>query len=280
MEIINLPDALSLASANNFSVFDYKASQESIRQMVALKHNTFSFLLEGSKEVFSDKTVVSIQNSDFLLMKAGHCLMTEKLPNPNSDYRSLLFFFSTDALLAFAQKHAIRTAKETNQESVYAFKYDTYLKSFVKGLVDVEKLDPKIQSKLLAVKFEELLLYLVETNSTGFFDSLLSSSTTQELQHFVQIVETNKLNKLTLKELSFLAHMSLSTFKRTFEKHFQCSPSKWFQEKRLEHAAFLLKNKSKRASDIFEEIGYETLSNFIHAFKRKFGATPKQYQNT
>jgi AraC-like DNA-binding protein len=73
--------------------------------------------------------------------------------------------------------------------------------------------------------------------------------------------------------------MSVSTFKREFEKHFRSTPSKWFQEKRLEHAAFLLKNNSKRPSDIFEEIGYETLSNFTQAFKLKFGLTPKQYQS-
>ena len=72
--------------------------------------------------------------------------------------------------------------------------------------------------------------------------------------------------------------MSISTFKREFEKHFHNSPSKWFQEKRLEHAAYLLKNKNKRPSDIFEEVGYESLSNFTQAFKQKFRVTPKQYQ--
>jgi len=72
--------------------------------------------------------------------------------------------------------------------------------------------------------------------------------------------------------------MSVSTFKREFEKHFQESPSKWFQNKRLEHAAFLLQQHTKRPSDIFETIGYENLSNFVHAFKTKFGVTPKQFQ--
>jgi AraC-like DNA-binding protein len=71
----------------------------------------------------------------------------------------------------------------------------------------------------------------------------------------------------------------VSTFKREFEKRFHNSPSKWFQDKRLEHSAFLLKNESKRPSDIFEEIGYENLSNFIQAFKLKYDVTPKQYQS-
>ncbi len=279
MEAIQLPDALPLIETNDLNVFDYRNSQESIKQMVALSQHTFSFLMEGSKEVFSDKAVISIQNTHFLLMKAGHCLMTEKLPHQDADYRSLLFFFSTDALLSFAKKHAIQATTDSPREQVYALQYDDYLESFVKGLLDIGKLAPRIRSKLLTVKFEELLLYLVETNNAHFLDSLLSGKTPHELQHFIQIVEANKLNKLTLKELSFLAHMSLSTFKRTFEKHFQSPPSRWFQEKRLEHAAFLLKYRSMRPSDIFEDIGYETLSNFIHAFKGKFGTTPKQYQN-
>tara|TARA_R110000787_G_scaffold59922_14_gene135944 strand:- start:10380 stop:10577 length:198 start_codon:yes stop_codon:yes gene_type:complete len=63
------------------------------------------------------------------------------------------------------------------------------------------------------------------------------------------------------------------------KKKFHTTPSKWFQEKILEHSAFLLKNKSKRPSGIYLEIGYENLSNFIQAFKVKFGVTPKQYQS-
>ncbi|MDB3914163.1 AraC family transcriptional regulator, partial [Flavobacteriaceae bacterium] len=94
-------------------------------------------------------------------------------------------------------------------------------------------------------------------------------------QKFIQTIESNHLNKLTIKELSFLCNMSESKFKREFKKYFKSSPSKWFQEKRLKHAAFLLQNKATRPSDIFLEVGYETLSNFIQAFKTKFGQTPK-----
>ena len=118
------------------------------------------------------------------------------------------------------------------------------------------------------------MLYLVEYNGLDFLYSIIDNSYDKH-QKFMQIIESNKLNKLTIKELAFLANMSVSTFKREFEKHYNNSPSKWFQDKRLEHAAFLLKNESKRSSDIYEEIGYENLSNFIQAFKSKFGTTPK-----
>ncbi len=277
MEVINLPDDLNIKNSSSFKIFDYRTSEECFKQMVSLQQNTFSFLLEGSKQVFSDKTAVSIEKKSFLLMKRGHCLMTERLPDTKDNYRSMLFFFSNKSLLDFIQKHKIDTLKQHNQKSIHSFHYDDFLKTFVNGLINISTLDPEIQAKLLEVKFEELIIYLKETQGADFIFSIISNVDSQ-LQNFMEIIETNNLNKLTLKELSFLSNMSLSKFKREFEKHFHSSPSKWFQEKRLEHSAFLLKNKSCRPSDIFEEIGYENLSNFIQAFKTKFGMTPKQYQ--
>lgn len=275
MEVIHLPDALPIENAD-FAIFDYQTQKNTIKQMVSLQQNTFSFLLDGHKEVFSNNTTISIGKANFLLMKKGRCLMTEKITNEiNENYRSMLLFFSNDALLNVIKKHKIAVLKPNKNASVFSFEYDNFMHSFVNSLIDIYKLPAKLQSKLIALKFEELILYLINTSSNNFIPSLI-----QEIQslHFMETIEVNKLNKLTLKELSFLCNMSLSTFKREFEKQFQTSPSKWFLEQRLEHAAFLLKNTNTRPSDIFEEIGYESLSNFIQAFKNKFGVTPKQHQ--
>ncbi|WP_394749690.1 helix-turn-helix domain-containing protein [Spongiimicrobium salis] len=276
MEIITLPNDLKIA-ASSFQVYDYRTSTSCFRQMVSLKQNTFSFLMEGNKEVFSDKTSTAIEASSFLLMKTGHCLMTEKLSNTQNNYRSILFFFSNEAVFDFIQKHKIRATDDPVRESIHRFQYDNFLRRFVQGLIDISTLDPTLQTKLLALKFEELPLYLQEVKGVDFVFSLISDIDNKS-QHFIEVVETNTLNKLTLKELAFLSNMSVSTFKREFKKHFNTPPIRWFQEKRLEHSAFLLKSKSIRPSDIFEETGYENLSNFIQAFKAKFGVTPKQYQ--
>ena len=64
------------------------------KQQILLNKNTFSFLQEGTKEVFFDNSSYAINNSQFLLMKSGNCLMTEKLSNVEEYYRSVLLFFS------------------------------------------------------------------------------------------------------------------------------------------------------------------------------------------
>ena len=278
MKIITLPNELNLNSSPFFSVYDYESNKEISKQQSLLNKNTFNFLQEETKEVFFDNYSFSIDNSQFLLIKSGNCLMTEKLSNVEEYYRSVLLFFSNEDVLKFIRKFELNAPDSKNYYSTYSFNYDVFIKRFVESLLDISKLSKKIQSRILETKFEEIMLYLVEFKGVEFLYSLISNSS-NEHQKFIQTIESNQLNKLTIKELSFISNMSVSTFKREFEKHFRSTPSKWFQEKRLEHAAFLLKNNSKRPSDIFEEIGYETLSNFTQAFKLKFGLTPKQYQS-
>jgi AraC-like DNA-binding protein len=278
MKTITLPDELCLNTSLSIEVYDYTSTQEISKQQILLNKNTFSFLQDGTKEVFFDNSSYSINNSQFLLMKSGHCLMTEKLSNVQENYRSILFFFSDEAVLKLIRKLQLQPSDSSVYFSTYSFDYDLFINIFVTSILNISKLSESIQKNILEVKFEEIMLYLIEVKGVDFLYSLISNSDNQT-HNFIQVIESNKLNKLTLKELSFLSNMSISTFKREFKKHFLSSPSKWFQEQRLEHSAFLLKNKSKRPSDIFEEIGYENLSNFIQAFKMKFGVTPKQYQS-
>ena len=277
MNTITLPDELNLDSSLSIGVYNYETAQEISKQQIILNKNTFSFLQEGTKEVFFDNSSFSIKNSQFLLMKSGHCLMTEKLSKAQEHYKSVLLFFSNEAVLKFIRKFEINPTDSKNYYSTYSFNYDPFIKRFANSLLDISKLSKSIQKNILEAKFEEIMLYLIELKGVDFLYSLINNSDNQN-QKLIQTIESNKLNKLTIKELSFLCNMSVSTFKRRFEKSYAMSPIKWFQEKRLEQAAYLLKQKNKRPSDIYDEMGYENLSNFITAFKTKFGVTPKQYQ--
>jgi AraC-like DNA-binding protein len=212
-------------------------------------------------------------------MKAGNSLMTEKFYNNETKYRSILFFFSNEAVFNFIRKFQLEPQDNASYSSTYSFEYDLYIKGFTRSILKISKLPKPIQQHILDAKFDEIMLYLIEIKGVNFLYSLINGSDNNK-QKFIQTVENNIINKLSIKELSFLANMSASSFKREFKKHFQSSPGRWFQEKRLEHAAFLLKHKLKQSSDIYQEIGYTSLSNFTQAFKIKFGITPKRYQNS
>lgn len=209
-------------------------------------------------------------------MKSGNCLMTEKLSG-GSDYRSVVLFFTNEILSKFIRKIELAKIESFEYKSVYAFEYDEFLRRFVYSLIDITKLSKDLQKKILEVKFEEIMLYLTEKYGMEFLYSLTVNSD-NATQKFIHIIENSHLSKLTLKELAFLCNMSVSTFKREFEKHYSESPIKWFQNKRLEFAHYLLQQEQKNPSEVYFEVGYENLSSFTQAYKLKYGVTPKHHQ--
>ncbi len=279
MKSITLPDELISDASLAINVFDYKSKQEISKQQIILLKNTFSFLIEGTKEVYFDNSSFAIDSKEFLLMKSGHCLMTEKLSDQRNNYASVLLFFTNEMVLKFIQKYEFNNSSHSNYPSVYSFQYDSFIQRFVKSLLDISQLSKKAQKNLLETKFEEIMLYLTEQKGPEFLYSLTSIQN-DNTQKFIQTIESNQLNKLSLKELAFLCNMSISTFKREFKKHYAESPMKWFQDKRLEYASRLITVEKKRPSDIFFEVGYDNLSSFVQAYKAKYGITPKQHQYT
>lgn len=273
MKTIILPNELNI-DLNDIQIYDYHSAKEITKQQITLNYNTISFLLQGSKEVYGNNSTLSIENSEFLVMKSGHCLMTEKL-SEKQQYRSFLLFFSNEILLKLAQKNKLLPSKQKAYTSVYAFNYDSFVTGFVKSLIDISKLSKKTQQRILELKLEEIILYLSDKFGTDFLYSLIANSD-NVTNKFMQTIESNKLNKLTLKELAFLCNMSVSSFKRQFEKQYAESPIKWFQNQRLEHAHYLIHKEKKSSSEIYYDIGYENLSSFIQAYKTKYGVTPKQ----
>jgi AraC-like DNA-binding protein len=236
MKTITIPDVLNLKSSMSIDVYDYKTNKQVEKQQVLMKKNTLSFLQEGTKQVFFDTSSFSIDTTKFLLMKSGHCLMTEKLSEISASYRSVLFFFSDNDLLDFIRKYKLEVSTSESFYSVYSYDYDGFIKRFVASLLDISKLSESIRKNMLQTKFEEIMLYLIESKGIGFLYSLTRNNDHQT-QKFIRTIETNQLNKLSVKQLSFLSNMSISTFKREFDKHYNSSPSKWFLEKRLEHAS-------------------------------------------
>ena len=79
-----------------------------------------------------------------------------------------------------------------------------------------------------------------------------------------------------LERFAYLSGRSLAGFKRDFEKIFNSSPSRWLQQKRLQEAHYLVKEKGKSASDVYLDLGFEDLSHFSFSFKKTYGVSPSK----
>ncbi len=66
---------------------------------------------------------------------------------------------------------------------------------------------------------------------------------------------------------------------RELKKYTAKTPTEILNEARLQHSAMLLITSSDSISDISYDCGYQSLSYFFSAFKRRFGTTPRHYRN-
>jgi AraC family transcriptional regulator, exoenzyme S synthesis regulatory protein ExsA len=259
-------------------VYDYRMTEDIVKNKANLSVNMFSFLQTGQKEIHFSNATVAVNEKQSILIKQGNCLFTELL-NKDRVYYCKLFFFSQQILEALISKHkSVFQHSKKQPKTIPAFfviENDEYINRFIDSLSAVSKINVEINTALLSVKFEEILLYLAGKYGSSFTQYISGLVTADSTSMLKKTVENNVGTALKIEEVAFLCNMSLSTFKRCFIKEFNENPGKWFQKKRLQKARELLEAGSHTASQIYQELGYNNLSNFSIAFKNEFGINPR-----
>jgi AraC-like DNA-binding protein len=70
----------------------------------------------------------------------------------------------------------------------------------------------------------------------------------------------------------------LSTFKRHFRAVTGESPAAWLRRRRLERARLLLESSRLSVAEIAFEVGFSSVSHFVHTFRQEYGAPPHAFR--
>ncbi len=255
-------------------IYDFKMTNDVVKSKVVLDMNMFSFLQIGKKQVHFAGNSVSVNKDQSLLLKKGNWLWTELL-DTETTYFCKLFFFSEKMLSDFLKKHSKIKKTKKEVKPYFIIKNDDFITAFLNSLSILGKTSKNFENKFLRLKFEEIILYLINKYGNDF-EVYLQSLIIKESSPLKKIVESKIDSNLKLEEIAFLCNMSLSTFKRNFINEYKISPGKWFKDKRLNKAKKILEQGKLKPSDIYLEFGYHNLSNFSIAFKNKFGINPSE----
>lgn len=276
MSIENIPEIYikNKQDTPDLFVYDFKMTNDVVKSKVNLGMNMFSFLQVGKKQVHFAGTSVAVNQDQSLLLKKGNWLWTELL-DTEATYYCKLFFFSEKKLREFLEKHTENKNIIKEKTPYFVFKNDSYIISYLNSLSTIGDTPTTFSKNLLSIKFEELMLYLLQKYGEKF-EQYLVSLIIKEASPFKKIVESKIHSNLKLEEIAFLCNMSLSTFKRHFIREYDVSPGKWLRDKRLQKAKETLEQGDLKPSEIYLDFGYNNLSNFSIAFKNKFGLNPTE----
>ena len=280
MDITNLPEDLwehNETQTSDLQIFNYEVYKNGARNKIGLNKNVFSFLLDGQKNIHFSNDIISINETQSLLITSNNVLVTELVGV--SSYRCLLFFFSHKNITDFLLKHSHSFSQNASDKKITDIPYfllekDNFIIHYIHSLQQIFGLQQSISQKILELKFEEIMLYLADKYGTVFLDYLHYLLINERELSFKMVIEKNLYTNLNIDEIAFLCNMSASTFKRKFISIYQESPGKWFRQKRLNKAKELLHNNQVTPSEIFMDFGYGSLSNFSAAFKNEFGYSP------
>lgn len=254
----------------------YRSDVYPERNEVFFEEHAVIVVLEGEKKFSSPTQDLHVHKGQILFFQRGCYSMNESI---DSSYRSLVFFVNEKLLKEFVgQNLALFQTASTSlpDDLILSFSSSSTFTMFIDSLLPYFGAKTPFLNELLRLKFQELLLHLLELDTSGQLRAMLLYIYQGQKTDLSYLMNTYLLKPLSMNELARLSGRSLSAFKRDFEEHFHISPGHWIREKRIEHAHFLLRNTNKNVSEVSMEIGYESVSHFIKAYKQQYGFTPKR----
>ena len=93
-----------------------------------------------------------------------------------------------------------------------------------------------------------------------------------------QLVEARFLDDLKVAEVATAVTLSEFHFARLFKSAFGESLYQFIKRLRLDEARHRLLADDVSVTELSLQVGYSSLSSFIHAFRRRFGHSPAQYR--
>ncbi|MGG5317106.1 helix-turn-helix domain-containing protein [Enterococcus sp. AZ072] len=128
---------------------------------------------------------------------------------------------------------------------------------------------------------KELLFYLLMEEFLQNFTSMEQTEplfAKQEVERVCDYLEQHYGEKITLDQLSEIAHLNKHSLVRNFTRYKGITPYRYLETLRIDKAKKLLE-QGKSLLEAAQQTGFYDQSHFANYFNRLIGLTPSQYQS-
>lgn len=194
-------------------------------------------------------------------------------------YRAFSLFYSPQLLESIAPYFPLLNEKlKSNTPFLLNFRSKFLLPS-VKGIIQElfsVNLSEHSRALFYDIKIREILYHLLE--NTFLPDEGINKFSNWELARIREAARIlrNHLDKKppTIRQLSKMVALNEFKLKKGFQYVFHLPIAEWIQEEKLMYAKECILNSPLPVKQIAAQVGYSRITNFITAFRKKFGYTP------
>lgn len=224
-------------------------------------------LMEGDASFMVEHSLYNLKPGDVIVTKPNE--MHNCILNTTSVHKHLCFWFSPpneflfDVFLnrPFGERNLISLPKKQKEK----------LLSVCMELHNAALQKDDFQQYYFAIR----LIYLLRDTPTS--NQNVNKSIPQTLQTILDDININFANIKSLNYFTEKYFISESTLQRMFKKHLHTTAKVYIETKRLAHSRLLLK-QGVNVFDACMQAGFPDYSNYIRLFRKRFGTTPKHYQ--
>ena len=243
----------------------------------------FIFPINTMGDTFRQDGKQKVTDSDGVLMKCGPYINKWEAVDEKKNAEVVIIRLLPDVLKHIfdidLQRELTRSSKEeVKHASSEILPLGTLLEKYLESLFFYFDHPHLVSDELLFLKVKELCILLVRTPQSNKVKKLLSTLFEPEKFSLVDVVNSNYLEDLSIKEFAELSNMSVATYQRKFKKLIGQSPSIYIREKRIALAEVQLKESKKPISEIAYNCGFSDPNYFAKVFAKKHGISPSKYR--
>ncbi|QSB29255.1 AraC family transcriptional regulator [Flavobacterium sp. CLA17] len=231
------------------------------------------WFISGETKIIQADATFYFKTGDIFLIPRNLLATIINYPKNGEPHKTVVMHLSAERLKRFYEKIDI-DRRHTAEQKIYSFNGHPLLESCLKSVVPYFDMEGEFPENIASLKIIEAISILREIDRS--VDSVLANFEEPGKVDLVSFMERNFMFNMPMEKLGYLTGRSLSTFNRDFKKYFNITPQKWLTEKRLQLAYYQLSEKKKKPTEVYLEVGFEDLSHFSFAFKKKYGLSPSQ----
>lgn len=239
---------------------------------IMFDHHMLVWFISGETKIVQADATYFFKKGDIFLIPRNQLATIINYPKQGQPHKTVVMHLSTNRLRDF---YASLNVKPKTQEAtkILCFSNHPLLESCLASLVPYFEMKD-LPDNIASLKITEAISILRTIDKE--IDNVLANFEEPGKIDLVSYMEKNFMFNLPLEKFCYLTGRSLTTFKRDFSKAFKATPQRWLTQKRLELAHYQLVENKKRPIDVCHEAGFENLSHFSYAFKKRFGYTPTE----